>query len=107
MPKVASNFGKVLGTRNKMPNPKLGAIFPPRANISPIVDKFKNSVRLRSKDVSVGQVLIGKRSFDNEALAENILAIYNHIIHHLPYEKNNIKSILIKTTMGKAIKLDY
>jgi len=37
----------------------------------------------------------------DDDLAENILYIYNQVLHKLPEERNNIKNIFIKTTMGK------
>ena len=40
---------------------------------------------------------------EDDKLVDNILAIYNHIIHHVPQEKNNIKDVLMKLSMGKPV----
>ena len=41
-----------------------------------------------------------------EDLAENIAYVYNQAVHHLPLEENNVKNALIKTTMGKPVKVN-
>ncbi len=105
MPKVALAFGRILGARGKMPNPKVGAVVPPTMNIEPLVRKLQSTVKLSAKKAPVLQALVGKESMPHEQLAENIAVIYNTVIKALPNEKQNIKNVAVKLTMSKPIKL--
>jgi|SRR3989344_5488102 len=105
MPKVAAAFGKALGARGKMPNPKLGCVVPPNANLEPLVKKLGTTVRLSAKKGTNLQCQVGKQDQSEEQLIENILAVYQTAVKHLPNEAQNIKSILLKTTMGKPVKV--
>jgi large subunit ribosomal protein L1 len=105
MPKVASAFGRVLGVRGKMPNPKAGCVVPPNANLKPLYDRLQNTVRLIAKKSLVVQALVGVEDSTDEDLIENLKYIYNNLLHALPQDKNNIKSIYIKYTMGKPIRI--
>lgn len=106
MPKVAAVFGRILGPRNKMPNPKAGCVVPPKANLSSVHEKLVNTVRCKAKVNPVIQVAVGHESQNNEELAENIMAIYDAIVHHLPKELNNVGTIFIKKTMSKAVQVN-
>lgn len=105
MPKVATAFGRVLGPRAKMPNPKIGCVVPPNANLKPLYERLQKIIRLQSKNSPVMQCSIGKEDSDESQMAENALAIYNSVMHALPNEAQNIKSVYVKLTMGNAIKL--
>ena len=106
MPKVAQAFGRVLGTRGKMPNPKLGSILPGKAPVEPLYKKLQSTVRLTAKKTPVIQVKIGNENMKHEEIIENALIIYDQIIHHLPKERSNIKNAMLKLTMSKPIKID-
>jgi len=106
MPKVAQSFGRVLGTRGKMPNPKLGSILPAKAQVDSVCNKLKNTVRISAKKTPVIQVKIGTEKMTNEFIIENALLIYNQVIHHLPKEKSNVKNAMLKLTMSKQVKVD-
>ncbi|MDD5253747.1 MAG: hypothetical protein PHG05_01410 [Candidatus Nanoarchaeia archaeon] len=100
---IAKKFGKVLGMKGKMPSPKAGQVIPPNSNLKEVYEKMQNTVRLvTNKDLSV-KVPIGKEDMKDEDLIENIMFIYNFMAQHLPQEKHNIKSIMIKTTMGQPV----
>ena len=49
MANMAGVFGKILGARGKMPNPKAGAVVPPTAELKPIVERLQKTVRLETK----------------------------------------------------------
>jgi|TARA_B100001971_G_C18164235_1_gene523216 large subunit ribosomal protein L1 len=105
MPKVASTFGRVLGPKGKMPNPKAGCVVPPKANLKSLKENLKNTVKVTAKVKPIIQCTIGKEDMDDADLAENIMTVYDQLVHHLPNEVHNIKSTYIKLTMGKSIKV--
>ena len=103
MPKVAAAFGRVLGPRGKMPNPKAGCVVPPNANLAQLSTRLHTLIRINVKTVSMVQVMVGKEDMKDEEIADNIMTIYNQLVHALPKEESNIKRLMIKTTMGKPV----
>ena len=105
MPKVATTFGRVLGPRGKMPNPKSGAVVPPNANLKPLYEKFQRTVKASAKTAPLIQCSIGTEDMNGDDIAENALTVYNSLIQVLPNEKHNIRDIYVKLTMGKPVKV--
>ncbi len=105
MPDIAKSFGRILGVRGKMPNPKAGCVVPPNANLKSIVEQLRKTIKLKAKLQPTIKSMVGNESMKDEEIAENMAAIYNQMIHILPKEKHNIKNMIIKTTMGKPIKI--
>ncbi|MEK6950919.1 MAG: 50S ribosomal protein L1 [Nanoarchaeota archaeon] len=105
MPKIAANFGRTLGSRGKMPNPKLGCVVPPTANLEPLTKKLKNTLRLQAKKGLNLQCLIGKENQPEEEIIANILAVHTAVVKQLPNEVQNVKNVALKLTMGKPVKL--
>lgn len=105
MPKVAQVFGKILGTRGKMPNPKAGCVVPPKFALKPLYDRLQNTVVARAKTQPVIKVSVGIEDQNEDEIADNILTIYNAVLHKLPNEVHNIKSVLLKLTMGKPVEV--
>lgn len=105
MPKVAQVFGRFLGPRNKMPNPKVGAVVPPKANLTPLYEKLQKTLRITAKKVPILHLMAGKEDMKDEELADNIVTIYDQVVHHLPKEQNNIKNAYLKLTMSKPVQL--
>lgn len=105
MPQVAGAFGRVLGTRGKMPNPKAGLVVPPKATLAPLVKKLQTTMKISAKKMPIVQIRIGTQDQEDEIIADNVMTIYDQIIHHLPNEHHNIKNTYLKLTMGKPVKL--
>ncbi|MBR9692315.1 hypothetical protein GOV07_00095 [Candidatus Woesearchaeota archaeon] len=105
MPKIAQSFGRVLGPRSQMPNPKAGCIVPPKAPLAPLYEKLQRTVKISAKKSPNIQVLAGTQEMDVADLLDNIKFLFDQIIHHLPREKNNMKHAYVKLSMGKPIKI--
>ena len=105
MPKIATSFGRVLGPKGKMPNPKSGCIVPPNANLKVVYEKLQSTVKISGKKAPILQTTIGNEESKEEDLMENIKHIYNNVVNALPQGEHNIKSVFIKYTMGKPIKI--
>ena len=105
MTKVASTFGKVLGTKGKMPNPKLGCVVPPNTLLGPLAERLVSTVRLNAKKANNLQCMVGKESQPDNEIIENVLSVYNAVIKHVPNESQNIKNISLKLTMSKPVKM--
>lgn len=105
MPKVATAFGKFLGARGKMPNPKIGCVVPPNANLELLSKKLQQTIHLEAKKATNLQCIVGKEDQSAEEVAENILTIYNTVLKQVPNEEQNIKDVLLKLTMGKPVKV--
>jgi len=106
MTKIAANFGRVLGPKNKMPNPKAGCVVLPKTNLKPLYDKLQKTVRILARTRPLVQISIGREDMTDEQLADNLYLVYDQLIHHLPKERNNLKNLFIKTTMGPAKKVE-
>ena len=105
MPQVATSFGRVFGPRAKMPNPKAGCVVPPNANLKPLYDRLRKTLRLRAVTEKIIHAAIGTEGMEHEQVAENALSVYNVLIHALPKEELNIRSAYVKLTMGPAVLL--
>ncbi len=106
MPSVATTFGRVLGPSGKMPSPQLGIIVSEDDNaIKAVLQKISTAVKIKTKEPSI-KIAIGKQSNKDEELADNALVIYNEVFKNLPKQKENLKNVLIKFTMGKPAKVE-
>lgn len=98
-------FGKLLGPKGLMPNPKTGTV---TMNIAQAVEEIKKGkVEYRTdKDGNVN-VMIGKASFTDEALAENFKALYDQIAKIRPatVKGNYMNSVTVASTMGPGVKV--
>jgi large subunit ribosomal protein L1 len=106
MPKIAASFGRVLGPRGKMPNPKAGCIVPPKAPLAPLIDRLQKTVKVSVKKSPNVQVLIATQAMPESAVIENVKSLYDQIIHHLPKQENNLKHLYLKVTMSKPMRLN-
>ena len=107
MPLVASTFGKYLGPVGKMPSPQVGIVRQEtEQEIKSLLEKLDKIARVKSKEPSL-KFSIGKEDMKNEELAENIISAYNSVLNALPRKKENVKSVMIKFTMSKPLKLEF
>ena len=106
MPQIAGAFGKILGPRGKIPNPKAGCIIPPTADPKAIVERLQKVVKAETKNELTIKLRVGSEKMSDDELADNILACYNGILAALPQEKNNLKSMILKLTMGKPVHIE-
>lgn len=106
MPQVATVFGKVLGPAGKMPSPQLGIVMQEtEPAIKQELAKVAKSVKIRAKEASI-KLSVGKESMKDADLTSNIDAAFNAIVNALPTKKENIRSVMVKTTMSKPIKVE-
>ncbi len=106
MPSVATSFGRILGPAGKMPSPKLGIIVnESETEIKKIVERINLVIRIQSKEPSI-KIPIAKSSMKDVDIIENILSAFNSIANELPNKKENVKSVFIKFTMSKPIKVE-
>ncbi len=105
MAKVAAAFGRILGPMGKMPNPKAGCVVTDKTDLNALCENLKKTVKISAKTSLIIQLIVGNEEMKDEEIADNAYNIYEQLIHHLPNEKNNIKSIFLKLTMGKPIKV--
>lgn len=106
MPKVAMAFGKVLGPAGKMPSPQLGVLMQENEDqIRKTLDRISTSLKIRMKEPSI-KLAVGKEDMDDEEIIENIKSVYNAIENTLPQKKDNIRSVMLKFTMSKPIKVE-
>ncbi len=105
MSKVATQFGRVLGPQGKMPSPQLG-VLTTQDDIKEreLAEKIRNTIRIKAKEPSV-KLVIGKEKMADKELAENAVVIYNAVTAALPKKRENIKSVMLKLTMSKPIKV--
>ena len=100
MASIGKSLGVVLGPRGKMPRP-----LPPQADVARIINSLTNLVPVRSKDRPTFHVPFGNVSMSQEQLAENLETILKRVESNLDRGTDNIASIWVKTSMGKAVKL--
>ncbi|MBI1956660.1 MAG: 50S ribosomal protein L1 [Acidobacteria bacterium] len=103
-----SRLGKILGRRGLMPNPKSGTIVPAQDLPRVIRDARKGRVEFRLDRTGLIHVPIGKLSFEQSKLIENLTALIEAINRARPSGAKGqyIRSITATSTMGPGIKLD-
>lgn len=103
---VVGKLGKVLGPKGLMPNPKLGTVTP---NVVDAVKAAKaGQVEFRLDKAAIIHAGVGKVSFSEEAIIQNIKALIDAVQKAKPTgaKSNYIKKVGISSTMGVGIKLD-
>ncbi len=100
MTTVGKTLGATLGPREKMPKP-----VPPTADVATQIEKWRNTMNLRLKSQPILQLAIGTEDMKDEEIAENIVTVVRRLEGKLKRGLKNIRTICLKTTMGKPVKL--
>ena len=99
MPTVGKTLGQFLGPRGKMPTP-----VPFDASIEAFLQRFRSSIKVRTRASLSTSCKIGDETMEDADLAINAHAVLSAVEKKLPNGEKNLKRIIIKTTMGKPIK---
>ena len=107
MPKVG-RLGRVLGRRGLMPNPRTGTVVQAEDVPRAIQDAKKGRVEFRMDRTALIHVPIGRASFDEDQLMDNLTAVYDNISRARPdaVKGQFIKAAYLTTSMGPSIQFD-
>lgn len=103
---TVGKIGKILGPRGLMPNPKLGTVTP---DVEKAVKAAKaGQVEFKLEKAAIVHAGVGKASFSEEAIFQNIKAFVDAVAKAKPAGAKGtyIKKVSVSTTMGPGIKLD-
>ncbi|RMH04483.1 MAG: 50S ribosomal protein L1, partial [Aquificota bacterium] len=106
MPKVAK-LGKILGPKGLMPNPKTGTV---TTNIRQAIEEAKKGrVEFRVDKAGNVHMPVGRISFDEQKLAENIYAAIDAVVKAKPpgAKGQYVRGIALSLTMSPSVKLDH
>jgi large subunit ribosomal protein L1 len=101
-------LGRVLGRRGLMPNPRTGTVVQPDNIAKAVSDAKKGRVEYRLDREALIHVVIGKSSFDESQLLDNLTTLMDTIIRARPsgVKGEFVRSAFLTTTMGPSVRLD-
>ena len=103
---LVGRLGKVLGPRGLMPNPRVGTV---TMDVATAVKGAKGgAVEFRVEKAGIVQAGVGKASFAEKALVENIKAFVDAVVKAKPAgaKGNYVKKISLSSTQGVGVKVD-
>ena len=103
---VVGRIGRILGPKGLMPNPKSGTV---TADVAKAIEEIKGGkVEYRVDKTAIAHVPIGKASFDEEKLVENLTALMEAVVKAKPSSAKGtyLKSLYLSTTMGPSVRLN-
>ena len=103
---IVGRLGKVLGPRNLMPNPKVGTV---TMDVKAAVEAAKGGeVQFKAEKGGVVHAGVGKASFDEAKLVENVRAFISAVAKAKPSGAKGtyMKKIALSSTMGPGVTLD-
>jgi len=104
--RVVGQLGQILGPRGLMPNPKVGTV---TADVADAVKGLKGGwVEFRAEAAGVIHAGVGKASFSDQALVENIKALANAVHKAKPsgVKGTYVKRVAITSTMGPGVRIE-
>ena len=101
-------LGKLLGRRGLMPNPRTGTVVQPQDIAKAVADARKGRTDVRLDRTSIIHVPVGKVSFEEQALLENLATLIEMVVRARPASVKGqfIRSAYLTTTMGPSVRLD-
>lgn len=103
---LVGRLGKILGPRGLMPNPKVGTVTP---NVAQAVKDAKGgAVQFRVEKAGIVHAGVGKASFDEKAIEENVKAFIDAVAKAKPSGAKGtyIKKISLSSTMGPGVRIE-
>lgn len=101
MAEIGKTLGIVLGPRGKIPKP-----IPPKADVGQFIKRAKQMIKVAVKESPVIHVPIGSETMPDDAILRNLEAVLTFVKEKLPNGINSIRSIYLKLTMGKPVRLE-
>jgi len=104
--RIVGQLGQILGPRGLMPNPKVGTVTP---NVAEAVKNAKaGQVQYRTDKGGIVQCTIGRASFGEDALKENLLALVDALNKAKPAASKGVylKKMAVSSTMGVGVRVD-
>ncbi len=104
---VARYLARFLGPLGKMPKPfPTGyGIISTTDDLRVAFDRYKKVIRVQMKKQPIIFIKIGRKSMEFDKLFENMKTVVNFIGDQMPHKFNNFKSMFLKSTMGKPVKI--
>lgn len=102
---VVGRLGKVLGPRGLMPNPKVGTV---TMDVTQAVKDAKGgAVEFRVEKAGIIHAGVGKVSFDEKAIRENVRALVDSVMKAKPVGAKGtyLKKVSLSSTMGPGVKI--
>ena len=102
-------LGRVLGRRGLMPNPRSGTVVREIADLAGVINELKGGrVEFRNDRTGNVHITIGRKSFDEKQIEENILAVVDALNRVRPTGLKGVycRTLAVATTMGPGIRLD-
>lgn len=104
-----SGLGRILGRRGLMPNPKSGTLVPKAEDLPRVIQEVKGGrVEFRNDRTGLLHVGVGRVSFSEQQIKENVLALVDAVQRAKPSGAKGVytKSITLTATMAPGIRLD-
>ncbi|MEM0443485.1 MAG: 50S ribosomal protein L1, partial [Candidatus Caldarchaeum sp.] len=98
---AARALGAALGSRGKTPIP-----IPPGSDLQRLVKRFANSVQVQLRKSQQVACLVGLEEDSDEKIAENAETVLNRVVEKLEKRQRSIKSVYLKATRGKPVKVE-
>ncbi|MDP1703887.1 MAG: 50S ribosomal protein L1 [Sulfurimicrobium sp.] len=104
--RVVGALGQILGPRGLMPNPKVGTVTPKVAEA--VKNAKAGQVQYRTDKGGIVQCTIGRASFGEDALKENLLALIDALSKAKPATSKGVylKRVAVSSTMGAGVRVD-